>query len=159
MTLTEIKEIFNIDLVFKSRKAHLVYLRGHYIDQELLKERKQTDICLELQCNHATVYHYLQRKEMYKKIKEYNKLKKAFDRKDVNLLKQVVETLLNKTYITYNIGVKKVLQKNEKPFKRWNHKRITEALRKDNKNELWNKPMPEFTINDYKILEDLENGK
>jgi hypothetical protein len=24
---------------------------------------------------------------------------------------------------------------------------------------LWDKPMKEFTINDYKILEDLENGK
>ena len=45
------------------------------------------------------------------------------------------------------------------PEVRWHYLRIIEALRKDNKNSLWDKPMKEFTINDYKVLEKFENGK
>ena len=160
MTLKEIKQIFGVDLIFKSRKAHLVYLRGHYMDQEIQNGRTYLDICRELKCNHATGWHYLQRKEAYKKIKEYNKLKKAFDNKNVELFKEVEESLLNKTYISLQgIGFKKILKKNEKPLVRWHYLRIIDALRKDNKNKLWDKPMKEFTIKDYKVLEKLENGK
>ena len=89
MTLKEIQELFGVNLIFKSRKAHLVYLRGHYMDQEIENGRTYLDICRELKCNHATGWHYLQRKESYKKIKEYNKLKKAFDNKNVELFVKV----------------------------------------------------------------------
>jgi len=156
MTLQEIKELFGVDLIFKSRKAHLVYLRGHYIDQEYLKGRPYLEICKELKCNHATAFHYLQRKPMYQKIKEYNKLKKAFDNKDAELYKEIEDSLLGKSYITYGgIETKKTTKKEKMPMVRWSHTKIIEALRKDTTHPLWEKPMKKFTIEDYEILEKI----
>jgi len=53
----------------------------------------------------------------------------------------------------------KAIKKEEMPEVRWHYLKIIEALRKDNRNKLWEKPMKEFTINDYKVLEELENGR
>ena len=79
MTLDEIKNILGIDLTEKNRKPHLVYLRGHYIDAEYKKGKTYLNICKELKCNHATAFHYTQRKEKYKNIPEYNEMKIVFD--------------------------------------------------------------------------------
>jgi hypothetical protein len=161
MNLQEIKDLFGVDLTEKNRKSHIVYLRGHYIDKEYKKGRSYLNICTELKCNHASGYHYLKAKTKYKKIKEYNEIKIAFDTKNVELFKDIDFRLQNKKYIYYDNFEKKPkkIKKNEMPEVRWHYLRIIEALRKDNKNELWDKPMPEFTINDYKILERFENGK
>lgn len=158
MTLQEIKSLFGVDLTEKNRKSHIVYLRGHYIDKEYKKGRSYLNICTELKCNHASGYHYLKAKTKYKKIKEYNEIKIAFDTKNVELFKEIDLRLQNKKYILYdNFDKTKRIIKSHLPTIRWNYLRIIETLRKDNKNQLWDKPMKEFTKNDYKILEDLEN--
>lgn len=154
MTLQEIKNILGIDLTEKNRKPHLVYLRGHYIDAQYKKGKTYLNICKELKCNHATAFHYTQRKEKYKTIPEYNEMKIVFDTGNVELFKEVDYRLRNKKYIHYDNFDKKP-KKEEVTVVRWHYLRIIEALRKDNNNKLWDKPMPEFTINDYKILESL----
>jgi len=161
MTLKEIKDLFKVDLTIKNRKPHFVYLRGIYMDQEIENGRNNLNICKELKCNHATGFHYFQRKEFYKNIKEYNEVKIAFDNKDADLFKDIDFRLNSVKYIYYNLEPKKpkAIKKEEMPKVRWHYIRIIEALRKDNRHSLWDKPMTEFTINDYKNLEDLENGK
>ena len=161
MTLQEIKDLFGIDLTIKNRKPHFVYLRGIYMDQEKENGRNTLNICKELKCNHATGFHYFKRKEKYKNIKEYNEVKIAFDNKDVDLFKDIDLRLNSVKYIYYNLEPKKpkAIKENEIPEVRWHYLRIIETLRKDNKNKLWDKPMKEFTINDYKNLESLENGR
>lgn len=161
MNLQEIKDLFGVDLTEKNRKSHIVYLRGHYIDKEYKKGRSYLNICTELKCNHASGYHYLKAKTKYIKIKEYNEIKIAFDTKNVDLFKEIDLRLQNKKYILYDNFDKKPKKrrKSEIPTVRWHYLRIIEALRKDNKNKLWDKPMKEFTKKDYKVLKDLENGK
>lgn len=160
MNLKEIKDLFGVDLTEKNRKSHIVYLRGHYIDKEYKKGRSYLNICTELKCNHASGYHYLKAKTKYKKIKEYNEIKIAFDTKNVELFKDIDFRLQNKKYIQYdNFDKKPKVKKSNMPKVRWHYLRIIEALRKDNKNKLWDKPMKEFTKKDYKVLEKLENGK
>jgi len=161
MTLKEIKDLFLVDLTEKNRKSHIVYLRGHYIDKEYKKGRSYLNICTELKCNHASGYHYLKAKTKYKKIKEYNEIKIAFDTKNVELFKDIDFRLQNKKYIYYDNFEKKPkkIKKNEMPEVRWHYLRIIEALRNDNTNRLWDKEMKLFTKKDYKVLEDLENGK
>lgn len=158
MTLAEIKSIFLVDLTEKNRKSHIVYLRGHYIDNEYKKGRSYLNICTELKCNHASGYHYLKAKTKYKKIKEYNELKIAFDTKNVDLFNEIDLRLQNNKYIHYdNFDKPKRIIKSHLPTIRWHYLRIIEALRKDNKSKLWDKPMKEFTKNDYKFLKTLEN--
>ena len=159
MTLAEIKSIFGVDLTEKNRKSHIVYLRGHYIDKEYKKGRSYLNICSELKCNHATGYHYLKIKSKYKKIKEYQEIKIAFDTKNADLFNEVDCRLHNKKYIHHDNFDKKPkrIRKNHLPTVRWHFLRIIDALRKDNKNKLWDKPMKEFTKKDYKVLKDLEN--
>ena len=161
MTLKEIKDLFLVDLTEKNRKSHIVYLRGHYIDKEYKKGRSYLNICSELKCNHASGYHYLKAKTKYKKIKEYNEIKIAFDTKNVELFKEIDFRLNNKKYIYYDNFEKKPkkIKKNEMPEVRWHYLRIIKALRNDNTNKLWDKEMKLFTNKDYKVLEDLENGK
>jgi hypothetical protein len=159
MTLQEIKDLFLVDLTEKNRKSHIVYLRGHYIDKEYKKGRSYLNICSELKCNHASGYHYLKAKGKYKKIKEYNEMKIAFDTKNVDLFNDIDLRLQNKKYIQYdNFDKPKRIRKVHLPTVRWHYLRIIKALRKDNRNKLWDKPMKEFTIKDYKVLEKLENG-
>ena len=159
MTLQEIKDLFKVDLTEKNRKSHIVYLRGHYIDKEYKKGRSYLNICSELKCNHASGYHYLKAKGKYKKIKEYQEIKIAFDNKDVELFKEIDFRLSHKKYIQYdNFDKPKRIRKIHLPTVRWHYLRIIKALRKDNKNKLWDKEMKLFTKNDYKILEKLENG-
>jgi hypothetical protein len=161
MTLKEIKDLFKVDLTIKNRKPHFVYLRGIYMDQEIENGRNNLNICKELKCNHASGFHYFQRKPMYQLIKEYNEVKIAFDNRDADLFKDIDFRLNSVKYIYYNLEPKKpkAIKENEIPEVRWHYLRIIEALRKDNRHSLWDKPMKEFTINDYKVLEDLENGK
>ena len=158
MNLQEIKDLFGVDLTEKNRKSHIVYLRGHYIDKEYKKGRSYLNICTELKCNHASGYHYIKAKTKYKKIKEYNEIKIAFETKNVDLFNEIDLRLQNKKYILYdNFDKTKRIIKSHLPTIRWHYLRIIKTLRKDNKNQLWDKPMKEFTKNDYKILEDLEN--
>ena len=159
MTLKEIKSLFGVDLTEKNRKSHIVYLRGHYIDKEYKKGRSYLNICTELKCNHASGYHYLKAKTKYKKIKEYNEIKIAFDTKNADLFKEIDFRLNNKKYIYYDNFEKKPkkIKKNEMPEVRWHYLRIIEALRNDNTNKLWDKEMKLFTNKDYKVLESLEN--
>ena len=159
MTLQEIKDLFKVDLTEKNRKSHIVYLRGHYIDKEYKKGRSYLSICSELKCNHASGYHYLKAKGKYKKIKEYQEIKIAFDNKDVELFKDIDFRLSHKKYIHHdNFDKPKRIRKIHLPTVRWHYLRIIKALRKDNRNKLWDKPMKEFDLKDYKILEKLENG-
>lgn len=158
MDLKEIKSLFGVDLTEKNRKSHIVYLRGHYIDKEYKKGRSYLNICTELKCNHASGYHYIKAKTKYKKIKEYNEIKIAFDTKNVDLFNEIDLRLQNKKYIQYdNFDKPKRIRKNHLPTVRWHYLRIIKALRKDNKNKLWDKPMKEFDLKDYKVLETLEN--
>lgn len=160
MTLQDIKEVFGIDLTESDRRPHIVYLRGQYIDQEIKKGRRKLHICRDLKCNHASVFHYLVRKPKYKFVPEYQEVKKAFKNKDVKLFLEIDFKLTNKKYIRYdNFDKKPKIKKSNMPKVRWHYLRIIEALRKDNKNKLWDKPMKEFTKKDYKVLEKLENAK
>lgn len=165
MTLEEIKDKLGVDLTEKNRKAHIVYLRGHYIDAEYAKGRPYLKICKELKHNHATAFHYLQRKKYYKHIEEYNEMKIVFETGNVELFKEVEHRLQNKTYIHYDNFEKKNKKVNEikinklkvdyTPVKKWHYLKIIHTLRKDNKHDLWNKPMIDFTIKDYQELEKL----
>lgn len=159
MTLAEIKSIFGVDLTEKNRKPHLVYLRGHYIDKEYKKGRTYLSICNELKCNHATGYHYTKVKKFYINIKEYNEMKIVFDTKNVDLFNEIDFRLKNKKYIQYDNFDKKPKKKDEMPEVRWHYLRIIKALRKNNDSPLWDKEMKLFTKKDYKVLENLENGK
>jgi len=87
-------------------------------------------------------------------------MKIVFDTGNIELFKEVDYRLRNKKYIHYdNFDKKPKKVVEEVPVIRWNYLKIINTLRKDNKHDLWNKQMTSFTINDYKILEALENGK
>ena len=75
------------------------------------------------------------------------------------LIQEIEDALSFSCALPYNLNQQetKRIIKSHLPTIRWHYLRIIKTLRKDNKNQLWDKPMKEFTKNDYKILEDLEN--
>jgi hypothetical protein len=139
MTLTEIKEIFNIDLKAKNRKHHVLFLRNLYFNQQL-------------EMNRESLYNSLFKTKFYEEDQNYQMIKKAFETKDFKMYSDACYIIKNKTYPPVPTEFK---PKRNKPFKkaekmpevRWHYLRIIETLRKDNKNSLWEKPMKEFTIN------------
>jgi len=165
MTLNEIKEIFNIDLKTKNRKHHVIFIRNLYINQEYnIKKRTIANIAHELQMIRESLYNSIAKTPEYEENENYQMIKLAYNTKDPELYDKACYIIKNKNYPPVPKEFKpkrnKYFKKAEKmPEVRWHYLRIIEALRKDNKNSLWDKPMKDFTINDYKILESLENGK
>lgn len=160
MTLTEINDKFGIDLTENNRNRYVVYLRIHYIENELKKGKKKFHLAKELNLNHATILYYLNLLPVYKKIKEFNEMGIAFKKKDVNLFKDLEYRLLNVEYNKKStiMAVKKLKKKDIPKVKKWSVERIINALRFDNKSYLWNKEMNIFNDEDYKILQQYENN-
>jgi len=161
MTLQEIKEIFNIDLKAKNRKHHVLFLRNLYFNKQYnIYQRTIVNIAHELEMNRESLYNSLFKTQFYEEDQNYQLIKKAFDNKDSELYNKACYIIKNKNYPPVPTEFK---PKRNKPFKmnekmpevRWHYIRIIEALRKDNRHSLWEKPMKEFTINDYKVLESL----
>jgi hypothetical protein len=153
MTLTEIEDKFGIDLTEKNRNRYIVYLRIHYIENELKNGKIKYHISKELNLNHATVIYYLNLLSNYKKIKEFYEIGIAFKTKDINLFKDIEYRMLNVEYD------RKIKKKDTPVVKKWSCQRIINALRFDNKSYLWNKEMNIFNNEDYKILQNYENKK
>lgn len=160
MTLTEIEDNFGIDLTENNRNRYIVYLRIHYIENELKKGKIKYHISKELNLNHATVIYYLNLLSNYKKIKEFNEIGIAFKNKDINLFKDIEYRMLNVDYQKNApiLAVKKLKKKDIPKVKKWSIQRISNALKFDNKSYLWNKEMNIFNNEDYKILQQYENN-
>ena len=160
MTLTEIEDKFGINLTENNRIRYVVYLRIHYILNELKKGKKKFHLSKELNLNHVTVLFYFNSLAKYKKIKEFNEIGIAFKNKDINLFKDIEYRMLNFEYEKNApiLGVKKLKKKDAPKVKKWSCQRIINALRFDNKSYLWNKEMNIFNNEDYKILQQYENN-
>ena len=160
MTLTEIEDKFGINLTENNRNRYVVYLRIHYILNELKKGKRKYHISKELNLNHGTVIYYLNLLSNYKKIKEFNEIGVAFKNKDINLFKDIEYRMLNVEYEKNApiLGVRKIKKKDASVVKKWSVQRISNALKFDNKSYLWNKEMNIFNNEDYKILQQYENN-
>ena len=160
MTLTEIHNQFGIDLTENNRNRYVVYLRIHYILNELKKGKKKFHLSKELNLNHVTVLFYFNSLPKYKKIKEFNEMGIAFKKKDINLFKDLEYRLCNINYERNEpiLAVKKLKKKDIPKVKKWSVQRIINALRSDNNSYLWNKEMNIFNNEDYKILQKYENS-
>ena len=160
MTLTEIEDKFGIDLTENNRNRYVVYLRIHYILNELKKGKIKCHLSKELNLNHATVLFYFNSLPKYKKIKEFNEIGIAFKNKDINLFKDIEYRMLNVDYEKKApiLGVKKIKKKDAPAVKKWSIQRISNALKFDNKSYLWNKDINIFNNEDYKILQQYENN-
>ena len=161
MDLQEIKEIFKIDLKAKNRKHYVLFLRNLYFNQQHnIFQRTIFNIAHELDMNRESLYNSLFKTKFYEEDQNYQMIKKAFETKDFKMYSDACYIIKNKTYPPVPTEFKpkrnKLFKKAEKmPEVRWHYLRIIEALRKDNRHNLWDKPMKEFTINDYKILQSL----
>jgi hypothetical protein len=160
MTLTEIKDKFEIDLTENNRNRYIVYLRIHYIENELKNGKIKYHISKELYLNHATVIYHLNLLSNYKKIKEFNEIGIAFKNKDINLFKDIEYRMLNVEYDKNApiLAVRKINKKDTPVVKKWSIQRISNALKFDNKSYLWNKDINIFNNEDYNILKTLEDN-
>ncbi len=160
MTLQEIKDLFKVDLTIRLKKDNIVFLKNCYVMQEIGKGVNLSVIALELKHNRQAIYNSIYKQPYYEFNEYYQLIKDAFNAKDPVLYSRACYLLKNRKYPPVPTEFK---PKRNKPFKkkekmpdvRWHYLRIIEALRKDNRHKLWEKPMKEFTINDYKILESL----
>ena len=162
MTLTEIKEIFNIDLKTKNRKHHAIFIRNLYINQEYnIKKRTIANIAHDLQMIRESLYNSIAKTKEYEEDENYQMIKLAFNTKDPELYHKACYILKNKNYppVPNEFKPKRIQHKKREkmPEVRWPYLRIINALRFNNDSYLWNKLMKEFNINDYKVLECLEN--
>lgn len=160
MTLTEIKEIFNIDLKTKNRKHHVIFIRNLYINKEH-KTRTIANIAHELQMIRASLYNSIAKTKEYEDNENYQMIKQAFETKDHELYNKACYIIKNKNYPPVPKEFKTKRRQHKKrekmPETRWPYLRIINALRFDNDSYLWKKLMKEFNINDYKVLEAFEN--
>lgn len=162
MTLTEIEEIFNIDLKTKNRKHHVIFIRNLYINQEFnIKKRTIANIAHELQMIRESIYNSIAKTKEYEDNENYQIIKQAFNTKDPELYNKACYIIKNKNYHPVPKEFKTKRRQHKKcekmPETRWPYLRIINALRFDNDSYLWNKLMNEFNINDYKVLQCLEN--
>jgi hypothetical protein len=162
MTLQEIKDIFKEDLTIRLKKDKIVFLKNCYVMQEIGKGVNLSVIALELKHNRQAIYNSIYKQPYYEFNEYYQLIKEAFNSKDFVLYSRACYLLKNRKYppIPKELKVKAVRRarpkkKEEMPEVRWHYLRIIQALRKDNRHKLWEKPMKEFTINDYKVLESL----
>lgn len=166
MNLKEIKNTFGVDLTIRGKKDNIVFLKNCYIMQEIEKGVNLALIALELKHNRQAIYNSIYKQPYYEFIEFYQLIKTAFNTKDPVLYAKACYLMKNKKYppVPKEDYVKPVRRarpkkKPEMPEVRWHYLRIIDALRKDNTNRLWDKEMKEFTKKDYKVLENLENGK
>lgn len=162
MTLTEIKDIFKIDLKTKNRKHHAIFIRNLYINQERNKKRTIANIANDLQMIRESIYNSIAKTPEYDENTEYQMIKQAFLTKDYNLYSTACYVLKNKTYPPVPKEFKEKRKQYKKPEKmpeiRWSYLRIINALRFNNKCYLWDKLMKDFNVKDYQILENYENS-
>jgi hypothetical protein len=163
MTLEEIKYFFAVDLTQDNRNRIFVILKNIYVNQERLKGCLLKDIADELKMNISSVTLCHQRTNKFKNYFNYANIEKAFDNKDQELF-ALEKQLYDNRVLTKNTSVIKKNVKKEVvnymdmiplPKRRWHYTQIIETLKKDNKNKLWDKPMPNFTFKDYEVLKNL----
>ena len=168
MTLEEIKYFFAVDLTQDNRNRIFVILKNIYVNQQRLKGCSLKDIADELKMNISSVTLCHQRTNKFKTYFNYKNIERAFryaDQRAFALEKQLYDNrALLKHKDTYIPTVTKRTRDKEivnymnmipHPKRRWHYTKIIEVLKKDNKNKLWDKPMPNFTFKDYEILKKL----
>ena len=168
MTLEEIKYFFAVDLTQDNRNRIFVILKNIYVNQERLKGVSVKDIADELKMNISSVTLCHQRTNKFKNYFNYANIERAFryaDQRAFALEKQLYDNrALLKHKDTYIPTVTKRTRDKEivnymnmipHPKRRWHYTQIIETLKKDNKNKLWDKPMPNFTFKDYEVLKSL----
>jgi hypothetical protein len=161
MTLEEINTLFGIDLKQSNRNRLFVIIKNIYVNQERLKGRTMICIANELNMEVSSITLCHQRTEKFKTYFNYANIKIAFDYKDQELFaleKNIYENRdVNATKQPKKIKdeISNLLDMIPHPKKRWHYTKIIETLKKDNRNKLWDKPMPNFTFRDYEILKKL----
>jgi len=160
MTLEEIKDLFGVDLKEQNRKRVFTILKNIYVNQEHLKGLTNQNIADKLKMTVSSVTFCYQRTNKFKTYFNYANIQKAFDNKDQELF--ALEKQINKkvyvptvTKRTRDKELINYLDMIPHPKRRWHYTDIIEALKKDNRNKLWDKPMPNFTFRDYEILKKL----
>ena len=122
----------------------------------------------ELKMTVSSVTLCYQRTNKFKTYFNYANIQKAFDNKDQELFaleKQIYDNralqINKKVYVptvtkrTRDKELVNYLDMIPHPKRRWHYTDIIEALKKDNRNKLWDKPMPNFTFRDYEVLKKL----
>ncbi len=163
MTLEEIKDLFGVDLKEQNRNRVFTILKNIYVNQERLKGLTNQDIADELNMNVSSVTVCNLNTTKFKTYFNYSNIQTAFNNKDYELFALEKQIYDNRVF-TKNISVIKKNVKKElvnyldmipHPKRRWHYTKIIETLKKDNRNKLWDKPMPDFTFRDYEVLKNL----
>jgi len=168
MTLEEIKDLFGVDLKEQNRNRVFTILKNIYVNQEHSKGLTNQKIADKLKMTVSSVTLCYQRTNKFKTYFNYANIQKAFYDKDQELFaleKQIYDNralqINKKVYVptvTKRTRDKKLvnyLDMIPHPKRRWHYTDIIEALKKDNRNKLWDKPMPNFTFRDYEVLKKL----
>jgi hypothetical protein len=168
MTLEEIKYFFAVDLTQDNRNRIFVILKNIYVNQGRLKGCLLKDIADELNMTVSSVTLCYQRTNKFKTYFNYTNIQKAFDNKDQELFALEKQLYDNRALqINKNVYIPTVTKRTRDkelvnfldmiphPKRRWHYTNIIETLKKDNKNKLWDKPMPNFTFRDYEVLKNL----
>ena len=168
MTIEEIKDLFGVDLRDKNKNRLFTILKNIYVNQEHLKGLTNQKIADKLKMTVSSVTLCYQRTNKFKTYFNYANIQKAFDNKDQELFALEKQIYDNRALqINKNVYVPTVTKRTRDkelinyldmiphPKRRWHYTDIIEALKKDNRNKLWDKPMPNFTFRDYEILKKL----
>jgi hypothetical protein len=168
MNLQEIKDLFGVDLSQDNRNRLFVILKNIYVNQERLKGVIYKDIAEELKSSISTIILSCQRTDKFKTYFNYKNVEIAFKNKNQELFaleKQLYDNICkfkdNNVYIptttkrTRDRELVNYLDMIPHPKRRWHYTQIIQVLKKDNRNKLWDKPMPDFTFRDYQILNKL----
>ena len=163
MTLQEIKDLFGVDLKQQNRNRIFVILKNIYVNNQRSKGLKMQQIADELEMSISAIIICNQRTKKFKTYFNYANIKKAFDTKNQHIFaleKQIYDNRsCNSIYIPTkkirNVEIVNYLDMIPHPKRRWHYTDIINTLKKDNRNKLWDKPMPDFTFRDYEILKNL----
>ena len=160
MTLLEIKQRLGVDLKLKNRKRIFVILRAIYINTNS-KKIKPYHLAQELDLTNASILNLIKNFGRFKKDAFFEDINLAYKTKDFDLFREI--SLRKRDYHKseynklYRLGERKPAKVKPKgilphPKNRWHYLRIIDTLKKDNNHKLWDKPMPDFNIKDYKEL-------
>jgi len=163
MTLEEIKDLFAVDLKEQNRNRVFTILKNIYVNQERLKGFTNQNIADKLNMNVSSITICNLNTTKFKTYFNYANIQKAFNNKDYELFALEKQIYDNRVFTKNILVIKKNVKKElvnyldmiPHPKRRWHYTKIIETLKKDNRNKLWDKPMPDFTFRDYEVLKNL----
>lgn len=153
LSVEDIKSMFNIDIRQKTRRHDVLYFRMFYIEQEVNRRIDERILAFDINLNVAEVRRnpskMISRQDSDLFIGAYN----AFKTRDASVMPNFFTNKRQARINEYKIRVMRTKRKEvpiaERPL---TGKEISDILRLDMKNKLWNKDVRLFTDKDMKEI-------